>query len=247
MNTLSGANTLATTRRILTQLRHDHRTVALMVLMPSVLLVLLRYVFDSEQAFSRAAPALLGVFPFAIMFIVTSITTLRERLTATLERLMTMPIGKLDLLLGYALAFGLVAVVQVAVAATVALTWLGLEIEGSVALLVLIAVLDALLGMALGLFASAFARTEFQAVQFMPAIVMPQVLLCGLFVPRDQMATVLNWISDVMPLSYAVDALTQVTRSSDVDGTLVRNLLVIAGCALAALLLGAATLRRRTP
>ncbi|WP_443217856.1 ABC transporter permease [Saccharothrix sp. CCNWYY140] len=247
MTTLSGVNTLATTRRILTQLRHDHRTVALMVLMPSVLLVLLRYVFDSEQAFSRAAPALLGVFPFAIMFIVTSITTLRERLTATLERLMTMPIGKLDLLLGYALAFGLVAVVQVAVAATVALTWLGLDIEGSVALLVLIAVLDALLGMALGLFASAFARTEFQAVQFMPAIVMPQVLLCGLFVPRDQMATVLNWISDVLPLSYAVDALTQVTRSSEVDGTLVRNLLVIAGCALAALLLGAATLRRRTP
>ncbi|NUT94886.1 MAG: ABC transporter permease [Saccharothrix sp.] len=240
-------NTLATTRRILTQLRHDHRTVALMVLMPSVLLVLLRYVFDSEQAFSRAAPALLGVFPFAIMFIVTSITTLRERLTATLERLMTLPIGKLDLLLGYALAFGLVAVVQVAVAATVALTWLGLSIEGSVALLVLIAVLDALLGMALGLFASAFARTEFQAVQFMPAIVMPQVLLCGLFVPRDQMATVLNWISDVMPLSYAVDALTQVTRSSEVDGTLVRNLLIVAGCALAALLLGAATLRRRTP
>ncbi|WP_309112901.1 ABC transporter permease [Saccharothrix sp.] len=240
-------NTLATTRRILTQLRHDHRTVALMVLLPSVLLVLLRYVFDSEQAFSRAAPALLGVFPFAIMFIVTSITTLRERLTATLERLMTMPIGKLDLLLGYALAFGLVAVVQVAVAATVALTWLGLEIEGSVALLVLIAVLDALLGMALGLFASAFARTEFQAVQFMPAIVMPQVLLCGLFVPRDEMATALNWISDALPLSYAVDALTQVTRSSEVDGTLVRNLLVIAGCALAALLLGAATLRRRTP
>ncbi|MEU7528139.1 ABC transporter permease [Saccharothrix sp. NPDC042600] len=240
-------NTLATTRRILTQLRHDHRTVALMVFMPSVLLVLLRYVFDSEQAFSRAAPALLGVFPFAIMFIVTSITTLRERLTATLERLMTLPIGKLDLLLGYALAFGLVAVVQVAVAATVSLTWLGLEIEGSVALLVLIAVLDALLGMALGLFASAFARTEFQAVQFMPAIVMPQVLLCGLFVPRDEMATALNWISDALPLSYAVDALTQVTRSSEVDGTLVRNLLVIAGCALAALLLGAATLRRRTP
>ncbi|ONI87230.1 antibiotic ABC transporter permease [Saccharothrix sp. ALI-22-I] len=240
-------NTLATAKRILTQLRHDHRTVALMVLLPSLLLVLLRYVFDSEQAFSRAAPALLGVFPFTIMFIVTSITTLRERLTATLERLMTMPIGKIDLLLGYALAFGLVAVVQVAVAATVALTWLGLGISGSVWLLLVIAVLDALLGMALGLFASAFARTEFQAVQFMPAIVMPQVLLCGLFVPRDEMATVLDRVSDVLPLSYAVDALTQVTTSSEVDGTLIRNLLVIAGCALVALLLGAATLRRRTP
>ncbi|MGH3758509.1 ABC transporter permease [Actinophytocola sp.] len=239
--------TLATARRILTQLRHDHRTVALMVLVPSLLLILLRYVFNDERAFSAAAPALLAVFPFAIMFIVTSITTLRERTTATLERLMTMPIAKLDLLFGYAIAFGLVAVLQVLVAAGISLTWLGLEIDGSVWLLLLIAVLDALLGTALGLLASAFARTEFQAVQFMPAIVMPQVLLCGLFAPRESMTPVLEWLSDVMPLSYAVDALAQVTNSSDVDGTLVRNLVIVAGCAILALVLGAATLRRRTP
>lgn len=239
--------TLATTHRILNQFRHDRRTVALMILLPSVLLILLRYVFNTEQAFSRAAPALLAVFPFAIMFIVTSITTLRERTTATLERLMTLPIAKLDLLFGYAIAFGLVAVLQVAVAATISLTWLGMDIGGSVWLLLLIAVLDALLGTALGLFASAFARTEFQAVQFMPAIVMPQVLLCGLFAARDQMTPALDWLSDVMPLSYAVDALTQVTTSSEITGTLIRNLLIVAACALLALILGAATLRRRTP
>jgi ABC-2 type transport system permease protein len=244
---MSVAFTLATARRILTQLRHDHRTVAMLVLVPTVLLVLLRYVFNDERAFSAAAPALLAVFPFAIMFIVTSITTLRERTTATLERLMTMPIGKLDLLFGYAIAFGLLAAVQVLVATGVSLTWLGLEIDGSVWLLVLIAILDALLGTALGLFVSAFARTEFQAVQFMPAIVMPQILLCGLFAARDSMTPVLEWLSDVMPLSYAVDALTQVTRSADVDGTLARNLVIVAGCALLALVLGAATLRRRTP
>ncbi len=244
---INPAITLATTRRIFTQLRHDHRTLALMIVMPSVLLILLRYVFNDEQQFSRAAPALLAVFPFSIMFIVTSITTLRERTTATLERLMTMPLAKLDLLFGYAIAFGLIAILQVTVATLVSLTWLGLSIVGSVWLLGAIAVLDALLGTALGLFASAFARTEFQAVQFMPAFVMPQVLLCGLFAPRDSMATVLDWISDVMPLSYAVDALSQVTRSTEVDGTLVKNLLIVAGCALAALVLGAATLRRRTP
>lgn len=244
---VNGGYMLATARRILTQLRHDHRTVALMVLLPSLLLVLLRYVFNNAQAFSAAAPALLAVFPFAIMFIVTSITTLRERTTATLERLMTMPIGKFDLLFGYAIAFGLVAVVQVLVAAGISLTWLGLEIGGSVWLLLLIAVLDALLGTALGLLASAFARTEFQAVQFMPAIVMPQILLCGLFAPRDSMTPVLDWLSDIMPLSYAVDALTQVTHSADIDATLVRNLLIIAGSALLALVLGSATLRRRTP
>ncbi len=243
MNTMLA---LATARRILNQLRHDRRTVVMMILVPSLLLVLLRYVFNSAQAFSAAAPALLAVFPFAIMFIVTSITTLRERTTATLERLMTMPIAKLDLLVGYALAFGLVAVLQVLVATGISLTWLGLEIDGSVWLLVLIAVLDALLGTALGLFASAFARTEFQAVQFMPAIVMPQILLCGLFAPRASMTPVLEWLSNIMPLSYAVDALTQVTHSADVDATLVRNLLIVAGCGLLALVLGAATLRRRT-
>ncbi|MGH8964664.1 MAG: ABC transporter permease, partial [Actinomycetes bacterium] len=154
---------LATARRILTQLRHDRRTVAMMILVPSLLMVLLRYVFNTEQAFSAAAPALLAVFPFAIMFIVTSITTLRERTTETLERLMTLPIAKLDLLFGYAIAFGVVAVLQVLVATGISLSWLGLSIDGSVWLLIVIAVLDALLGTALGLLASAFARTEFQA------------------------------------------------------------------------------------
>jgi ABC-2 type transport system permease protein len=204
-------------------------------------------VFNNVTVFSHAAPALLGVFPFLIMFLITSITTLRERTTGTLERLMTMPIGRLDLLFGYALAFGAIAVVQVGLAAGISLAWLGLDITGSIGLLLLIAVLDALLGMALGLFVSAFARTEFQAVQFMPVFVLPQILLCGLFMPRGQMGWVLNWLSDVMPLSYAVEGLTRVTTSSAIDATVVRNLLIVAACALLALILGAATLRRRTP
>jgi ABC-2 type transport system permease protein len=238
---------LATARRIITQLRHDRRTVVMLVLVPSLLMFLLRFVFNTEQAFSAAAPALLAVFPFAIMFIVTSITTLRERTTATLERLMTMPIGRFDLLVGYALAFGVIAVLQVALATAVSLTWLGLEIDGSVALLLVIAMLDALLGTALGLFVSAFARTEFQAVQFMPLIVLPQVLLCGLFAPRSAMTPVLEWLSNVMPLSYAVEALESVTRSNELGGTFVRDLVIVAGSGVLALILGAATLRRRTP
>ncbi|HEV8558171.1 MAG TPA: ABC transporter permease [Actinophytocola sp.] len=239
--------TLATARRILSQLRHDPRTVVMLVLVPSLLMVLLRYVFNSPLIFSRVAPALLGVFPFLIMFLITSVTTLRERTTTTLERLMTLPIGKLDVLFGYALAFGSVAVVQVAVAAGISVTWLGLEVSGSLWTLLLIAVLDALLGMALGLFVSAFATSEFQAIQFMPLFVLPQILLCGLFVPRGDMGWLLNWLSNVMPLSYAVDALSHVTRSTTFDATLTRNLLIVAACAIAALILGAATLRRRTP
>lgn len=238
---------LATARRILTQLRHDPRTVVMLVVVPSLLMVLLRYVLESPRLFNATAPALLGVFPFLIMFLVTSITTLRERTSATLERLMTLPIARLDLLFGYALAFGGLAVVQVGLATGVSLAWLGLDIRGSVWLLLLIAVLDALLGMALGLFVSAFARTEFQAIQFMPVFVLPQILLCGLFAARASMGWMLYWLSDVMPLSYAVEALGRVTGSSTVDPTLVRDLIVVAACALAALVLGAATLRRRTP
>ncbi|MEO8749048.1 MAG: ABC transporter permease [Allobranchiibius sp.] len=237
--------TLVTAVRVLTQLRHDPRTVVLMLLMPSVLLVMLRYVFDSAAIFTRSAPALLGFFPFLMMFLVTSIATLRERTSGTLERLLTTPMAKLDLIAGYAVAFSALALVQVALAVAVSL-WMGLSLDGAVWALVLIAALDALLGVALGLLASAFARTEFQAVQFMPVIVLPQLLVCGLFQPRDQMAPVLRWFSDAMPLTYAVEALQQVASSPSVDGTFLRGLLVLTGGTLAALVAATATLRRST-
>jgi ABC-2 type transport system permease protein len=243
---MSRTITLATMRRILAQLRHDRRTLGLLIGVPSVLMILLRYVLNGPGVFDRLGPILMGVFPFIVMFIVTSVGTLRERSSGTLERLMTTPLGKLDLLLGYALAFGVTALVQAAIVGTIALTWLGLDLRGPTWTLFLVTLLDAWLGMALGLFASAFARTEFQAVQFMPAFALPQLLLAGLFVPRGQMSTALQWAADVMPLTYAVEAMQELTRHDSVTGTLARDVIVIAGCVLLALVLGAATLRRRT-
>jgi ABC-2 type transport system permease protein len=181
------------------------------------------------------------------MFLVTSIAMLRERTTGTLERLLTTPLGKLDLLFGYGLAFGLAAAVQAGVAVAAAYWVLGLDTVGSAGLVVLIAVVDAVLGVALGLFCSAFARTEFQAVQFLPVVVIPQLLLCGLFVPRAQMAGWLQAAADVLPLSYAVEALAQVGAHPDATTTMWRDLTVVAGAAIVALVLAAATLRRRTP
>ena len=238
---------VATARRLFEQLRRDPRTVAMMILLPALLVVVLRYVFNSKAMFEHIAPALLAIFPFIVMFLITSVATLRERTTGTLERLMTMPIAKLDLIVGYALAFALFAVVQVAVVTVLALAWLGLTVTGSLTLLFLVTVLDALLGMALGLLVSAFARTEFQAVQFMPLFAAPQVLVSGLFLPRSHMATVLTWLSDVMPLSYAVDALKTVTVSAAVTGELLWDIAIVAGSTVLALVLGATTLRRRSP
>ncbi len=245
--------TLAIAARVLSQLRHDPRTIALLLVMPSAVLALLWWMFkDQSGMFDFLGPALLALIPFIVMFLVTSVTTLRERSSGTLERLLAMPMAKLDLLLGYALAFGLMAALQSGIAVALCVGLLDMAVAGPVWALVMVSVAVAVLGAALGLFVSAFAQTEFQAVQFMPAVVIPQILLCGLFLARDQLPTVLSAISDLLPLSYAVDAVTAVTTSSatgfaGVDPAAWGDLAVVVGFILAALGLGAATLRRRTP
>ncbi|WP_439939810.1 ABC transporter permease [Nocardia sp. N13] len=240
--------TLAVAGRVLTQVRRDHRTLAMLLVVPCVLMSLLWWMFGDLPGglFDRFGPALLAMFPFIVMFLVTSVTTLRERSSGTLERLLTMPMGKLDFLLGYALAFGALAALQSALAVAVSVGLLGLDVQGPIWLLGVVAIVDAVLGTALGLLVSAFATTEFQAVQFMPAFVLPQILLCGLFVPREAMPGVLEAISNVLPLSYAVDAMQELTGAADA-GEIWRSVAVVAGFGVASLALGAATLRRRTP
>jgi ABC-2 type transport system permease protein len=239
--------TLSTTARILRQLRHDPRTIGLLLLVPTLLLILMRYIFDSQPAiFNRVGVIMLGVFPFVAMFLVTSVAMLRERTTGTLERLLTTPMHKLDLLFGYGLAFALAAAVQAAVAVGLGYTLLGLDTAGSAWAVAGLAIANAVLGMAIGLLVSAFAQSEFQAVQFMPAFVLPQLLLCGLIWPRDQMAGWLEKVSNVLPMTYAVDALIQVSRHTSPTGAMWRDVTVVIGCVVVALLLGAATLRRQT-
>jgi ABC-2 type transport system permease protein len=238
--------TLAVTRRVLIQLRRDRRTLAMLLVLPCLIMALLWWMFQDKPSFGfgTLAPALLALIPFIIMFLVTSVTTLRERTSGTLERRLAMPMGKGDFLLGYALAFGLVAALQSALAVALSIWALDLDVDGPVWLLLVVAVVDAVLGSALGLFVSAFARTEFQAVQFMPALVIPQILLCGLFVHRDDLPPVLHGVSDVLPLSYAVDAMRKV--AGDTDPAVWGDLGLIAVFALGALVLGALTLQRQS-
>jgi ABC-2 type transport system permease protein len=238
--------TLATAARVLRQIRRDHRTLALILVVPAVLLTLFKYVFyGQEETFDRVGPPMVGLFPFISMFLVTSIAMLRERTTGTLERLMSLPLAKLDLLLGYGIAFALLAVVQATLTSAVAFGALGLDAAGPVWLVVVLAVANAVLGMALGLFLSAFAQTEFQAVQFMPAFVLPQILLSGLLIARDEMAPVLEWVSALLPLTYAYDALVRATADDLGSELLLDTALVVVAIGLA-LVLGATTLRRRT-
>lgn len=237
----------ATVRRILAQLVHDPRSIAMMVALPVLLMTLLYFMFDGVQPLvSTILLMMLGVFPFVIMFLITSVAMLRERTSGTLERLMTTPTGKLDLLFGYGISFGIAAAIQGTIAAVCAYWFLSLDTAGAPVIAVVIAIFGGLLGVSLGLVSSAFARTEFQAVQMFPVFVIPQALLCGLFVPRDDMATWLKIISDVLPLTYVVDALENIGTHSTMTGILWRDLGIVAGCVILALTLAAATLPRRT-
>lgn len=239
--------TLATARRVLQQLSHDRRSIALIIVMPSLLLLLFKYVYDGNPAiFNRIGPQMLGLFPFIIMFLITSVTMVRERTSGTLERLLTTPLKRGELILGYGLAFGFAGLVQALVSSAVAIWILNLDVM-TPWVVVLFAVVDAVLGTALGLLMSAFAVTEFQAVQFMPLVVIPQILLCGLLAPRDSMAPVLRWLSNVMPLSYATDAFTAARTTSGLDAEMWLDLGVLVGCFAVAIALASLTLRRRTP
>lgn len=243
---MSIRRTLATTKRVLQQLRHDPRTLALIVGVPILLMVILKFVFEERpQIYDGIAPVLLGIFPLFIMFLVTSIATLRERTSGTLDRLMTQPISKLDFVFGYALAFSLVGLVQASIVTLVTLNLLDVSVAGGVIPVLITSFFAAFLGTSLGLFVSAFARNEFQAVQLVMPILMPQVILCGLFIPRDQMATGLESISNLLPLTYSVEAMKEVAFNPEWTADLTRFLGIIGGFGVAVLLLGTITIKRR--
>ena len=238
---------LATVKRILLQLRHDRRTLAMLLGVPIMLMALLYFMFENEPGrFDQVALVMLAVFPFVIMFLLTSIAMLRERTSGTLERLMTTPTRGVDLLFAYGIAFGIAAAVQASLVAACTYWLFGLGTAGGAEYVVLVAVLTALLGVGLGLLGSAFARTEFQAVQLLPVVVIPQILLCGLFVPRPSMATWLHVVSDALPLSYAVQASQEVGLHHSPTGLLWRDLGIMFGCVVLALSLASGTLRRMT-
>lgn len=233
--------------RILTQLRHDPRTVALMVGVPLMLMTLIYFMFDGRQpVVSKLLLMMLGIFPFFVMFLITSVAMLRERTSGTLERLMTTPLRAPDLLFGYGISFGIAAAVQGAIVTLCAYLIFDMTTAGSAGLVILVAIVGAVLGAGLGLASSALARTEFQAAQLIAVIVLPQVMLCGLFVARENMVGWLRVISDVMPLTYSVQALQEIGTHSAPTGLFWRDLGIVIGAVIAVLALGAATLPRRT-
>jgi ABC-2 type transport system permease protein len=243
---MSPKKTLATALRVLRQLSHDPRTIVLLIAVPPLLLTILRFIFQGQiKVFDSIAPTLLGIFPMIMMFLITSVVTIRERTTGTLDRIMTMPTSKLDFIFGYGIAFSFLGFIQALISCGVMLGLLKVTILGGTLPIIITVVIAAFLGTSLGLFLSAFATSEFQAIQFMPAFIFPQVLTCGLFIARDQMAKPLQWFADVMPLTYSVDALKQLITHSNWTHQFTRDLIIVFLFGVFALILGSITIRRQ--
>lgn len=244
---MSRRRTLAVVVRVLRQLQHDHRTMAMVLLIPPLLLWLVKAIFtDFDFLFVRVSAMMLGLFPFTLIFVVTSITTLRERTQGTLERLMASPIGRGDLMAGYGIAFLLVAAVQTAITVIVGIGLLGIPHYGPLWIAVVFVLLLAILGIGLGLFLSAFARTEFQAVQFLPALVLPQILLAGILVPVEKLPLGLEWVARILPLTYAFKGLNGNMRDGMglSDGHMWLYIVVCVFSPVVLLIAGSLTLRR---
>ena len=245
---------VATTQRILRQLAGDHRSVAMILAVPSLVITLMYFMLSgavhppgTPSPFNAACLVLLGLFPLFLMFVITAITMQRERASGTLERILTTPLRRGDLLAAYGTAFSIAAAAQASLACVVAFWLLDFHTAGSPAWVFAIAIVNAVLGVGLGLLCSAFARTEFQAVQFIPLVMVPQLLLAGIIVPRAAMPEWLQWVSNAMPASYALEALQQVGTHSELTGVAMRDIVIVLAFAVAALGLAAVTLRRQTP
>lgn len=237
--------TFAIALRVLKQIGSDRRTVALMLVVPSLLTGLFAWMLNSQKQFDMIGPRLIGLFPFTVMFLLSSITTLKERQTGTLERFFTMPMRREEFIIGYGLSFGFMAALQATITLWFSILVCNLNVDDNFELLFGAAVTNAILGMALGLLASAFAQTEFQVIQFMPAFIFPQIILGGLFIPIKQMPDVLQTISEWLPLTHALRSLNDIVTNANIDDTMTEIWTVVA-VSVGALILGSLTLRKKT-
>ena len=249
----SHSHLFATMGRIAAQLRSDPRTVALILVAPPLLLVLLYYVFHDapvppgqKPVFDSVGPIMLAVLPMILMFIVTSVAMLRERTSGTLERILTTPLSRLNLVASYGAVFGVLALIQATILGWLILGPFDVELEGSWVMLFVIAVLDALFGVAFGLLASALATTEFQAVQFMPAFVGPQIFLCGLLVPIENMPGALETVAKFLPMTWAVDVVRDILTTAELSASMWWRVCGLAVTVVLALLLAARSMPRQT-
>ncbi|MDA1347903.1 MAG: ABC transporter permease [Chloroflexi bacterium] len=242
---MSVDRTLAIAERIVRQIVRDRRSLALIIVAPVIVMSLVGFSFaDQQQVLDRIAPGLIAVFVLFFTFILTGVSFLRERAQGTLERLLTTPVGRVDILVGYTAGFLIFAMVQSVVVLLFTVWALGIDYQGTIWQIWVVLMLLIVVGVSLGIFISTFARNEFQVVQFIPILMAPQIFLSGAVADVDKMPAPLEAIAYVLPLTYAVDGLKDIMLRGDGLSDLGFELGIMAAFGLALLAAAAVTVRR---
>ncbi|GIP70810.1 ABC transporter permease protein [Lactiplantibacillus pentosus] len=188
------------------------------------------YIYGSSDStfFENFLPIFLGFFVFFFVFLISGISLLNERTTGTLSRLLATPIRRSEIICGYLIGYGCFAIIQTLVTVLFAITVFKIHLVGSLGLVFLTNLLLALVALTLGIFISTFANSEFQMIQFIPLVVVPQIFFAGL-IPVDGMANWLQVIAHIMPLYYGADALTAVATKGAGFADIGLDLLVLVG------------------
>ena len=197
--------------RLIRQLIRDRRTIALILIVPIIVMTLISYSLPTGgNTLDRYAPALIVTLALFFTFLLTGISFLRERSQGTMERMMASPVSRLDMVLGYILGFFAFALTQVIIILLFTIYALNIHYSGDLWQIFIFLILIIVMAVCLGIFASAFAKNEFQMVQFIPLLLLPQIFLCGVIFPMEQMNEVLQWIGKFLPLKYGVDGMRQI-------------------------------------
>lgn len=175
---------------------------------------------DSQTGFfAKIVPILMGFFVFFFVFLISGMALLKERTSGTLDRLLATPVKRSEIVLGYLISYGILAIIQAAVIVLATIWLLKVEVVGSIAAVIAISFLLALVALAFGILMSTIAASEFQMMQFIPLVVVPQIFFSGI-IPLDSMAPWVRYIGKILPLTYTGDALNQIVM----NGTSIWNL-----------------------
>ena len=230
--------------RVMHQLIRDRRTVVLIVLVPLVVIALIGLSFPEGSVLDFVAPALLATVALFFSFLLTGISFLRERSQGTMERLMASPVSRVDIVVGYLFGFFIFVLTQTLIVLLFTIYVLDVQYQGDLWQIFLFQIVVITGAVNLGIFTSTFARNEFQMAQFIPLIIFPQIFLSGIIWPVEQMPDYLQWLSKILPLTYAVDGLRDIMLAGKNLLDVWFELVVLVAFAAVMSVLAALTLRR---
>jgi ABC-2 type transport system permease protein len=235
------SNTLTVARRVMLQLVRDRRTIALVLIVPLVIAAISGVAIPDKRMLDVAAPAVLATLILFFGFIITGISFLRERTQGTLERLLVSPVSRMDIVTGYLLLF---ALIQTLIMFFYMVYVIDVNYRGDLWQILVFQLLMGINAVCLGTFFSAFARNEFQMLQFIPLIIVPQIFLCGLFIPISQLPNYLEWIARFLPLTYGVEGIKALMLEGKDLVNIGKDIGILAAYAVGLSILASLTLRR---